>query len=184
MVDSEEEDFIDDDDEESEEEEASASKKRKKPAAKSAAKAKPADKKEEVDPWNLNTAKVKLNFSQLQAPPLEMFYWNRLVVDEYTYNHDRDQTAIVHGLKANARWVLSGTPDVSSFAAVSTIAEWVGVHLGSVDSSELSTRAKKEQSALERFQCVSRLEDANPPPPSRSHNPHPSRSSPQKAQPV
>ena len=38
---------------------------------------------------------------------------------------------------------------------MSTIAQWLGVHLGSADSSELSTRAKKEQSASERFQQFS-----------------------------
>ena len=122
----------------------------KKAAAKKAG-AKPKTE-DEVDPWGLFGGNVRNKWSNLQAPPLEMFYWNRLVVDEYTYNNDRDQTAIVHGLKANARWVLSGTPNVSGFGAVSTIAQWLGVHLGSVDSSELSTRAKKEQSASERFQ--------------------------------
>jgi hypothetical protein len=59
----------------------------------------------------------------MTAPPLEMFYWNRLVVDEYTYNKERDYTAIVHGLKAHSRWVLSGTPDISGFAAVSETAQ-------------------------------------------------------------
>ena len=34
-----------------------------------------------------------------------MFFWRRLVVDEYTYNKERDHTAIVSGLHASARWV-------------------------------------------------------------------------------
>ena len=162
-----EDDFLDDDDSEAEEEESDdfdedadsedeAPKKRKKPAAKKAA-GKTADEKEEQDPWGLNTSNVNNNWGNLKAPPLEMFYWNRLVVDEYTYNNDRDQTAIVQGLKSNARWVLSGTPNVSSFNAVSTIAEWLGLHLGSLDSSELSKAQKKDQSAMERFQAFKEL---------------------------
>ena len=108
--------------------------------------------KEEADPWGLNTAKVAADWRKLQAPPLEMFFWNRLVVDEYTYNKERDHIAIVHGLHAASRWVLSGTPDISGFAAVSETAEWLGVRLGKADSSELSKQHKKEQSAVERFQ--------------------------------
>jgi hypothetical protein len=153
----EEDDFIDDDDGESEEEydedesEDEQPKKRKAPAKKAAAGSRK-DQAEEVDPWNVHSANVRNNWANLQAPPLEMFYWNRLVVDEYTYNTDRDQTAIVHGLKANARWVLSGTPNVSGFAAVSTIGEWLGLHLGSQDVSDLSKAQKAQQSAMERFQ--------------------------------
>ena len=151
--DDEEDDFIDDD-ESDEDDEAPKKKGKGKSAAAKKAGAKPKTE-EEADPWGLFSGNVRNNWSNLQAPPLEMFYWNRLVVDEYTYNNERDQTAIVHGLKANARWVLSGTPNVSGFGAVSTIAQWLGVHLGSADSSELSTRAKKEQSASERFQQFS-----------------------------
>ena len=96
---------------------------------------------------------MRNNWSNLHAPPLEMFYWNRLVVDEYTYcSRERDYVAIRHGLQAQSRWVLSGTPDISGFAAVRETAELLGLHLGSADSSELSKADKKEQSAVERFQ--------------------------------
>eukprot|EP00966_Prymnesium_polylepis_P004480 103105-Prymnesium_polylepis.1 len=81
-----------------------------------------------------------------------MFYWNRLVVDEYTYcNRERDYVALRSGLQAKARWVLSGTPDISGFAAVSETAGWLGVHLGCSDAQELTAKEKKEQSAVERF---------------------------------
>jgi hypothetical protein len=36
----------------------------------------------ERDPWGLSTPKVKRSYSNMLCPPLEMFYWNRLVVDE------------------------------------------------------------------------------------------------------
>ena len=88
----------------------------------------------------------------MKAAPLELFYWNRLVVDEYTYNKERDYTAIVQGLQASSRWVLSGTPDISGFAAVNETAQWLGLHLGSADAADLTSKEKKEQSAVERFQ--------------------------------
>ena len=59
----------------------------------------------------------------MQALPVEMFYWNRVVIDEFTYNNERDNVAIVTGVKAAARWVLSGTPDVSGFSAVAKTAQ-------------------------------------------------------------
>ena len=36
--------------------------------------------KSERDPWELG--KVKTSFSRMKSPPLEMFFWNRIVVDE------------------------------------------------------------------------------------------------------
>ena len=39
-------------------------------------------------------------------------------------------------LQAHARWVLSGTPDISGFAAVSETARWLGVHLGAPDAAD------------------------------------------------
>ena len=41
-----------------------------------------------------------------------------LLLGRYTYNNERDHVAIVEGLQASARWVLSGTPNISGFAAV------------------------------------------------------------------
>ena len=95
------------------------------------------------------SGKTSKDISGMKAAPLECFYWNRLVVDEYTYNKERDYTAIVSGLQAHARWVLSGTPDISGFAAVSETAQWLGVNLGRPDAGELTNKEKREQSAAE-----------------------------------
>ena len=138
--------------EESDEYDESESEEERPAKKRPAAKAKRAAKPEEKDPWGLHGTKASKDWKHLQALPVEMFYWNRVVIDEFTYNNERDQTAIVHGLKANARWVLSGTPNVSGFGAVSTIAQWLGVHLGCADAAELTSKEKKEQSAVERFQ--------------------------------
>lgn len=45
----------------------------------------------------------------------QTFYWTRLVVDEFTYLNNFDRIAIQRGLKAAARWVLSGTPPHETF---------------------------------------------------------------------
>lgn len=41
------------------------------------------EKASEKDPWGLSASQVKKDFSKMTCPPLEMFFWNRLVVDEY-----------------------------------------------------------------------------------------------------
>jgi hypothetical protein len=74
------------------------------------------------------------------------------VVDEYTYNKERDVIAIVNGLQASARWVLSGTPDISGFAAVNETAQWLGLRLGSADATDLTKSENKSLTAVERFQ--------------------------------
>ena len=154
----------DEEDEEDEEEEAAeedddeddeggAGKKRKKvPPKKKAAAPKPVEEAEEADPWGLFQGKADKDYTSLKAAPLELFYWNRLVVDEYTYNKERDVIAIVNGLQASARWVLSGTPDISGFAAVNETAQWLGLRLGSADATDLTKSEKSSLTAVERFQ--------------------------------
>lgn len=36
----------------------------------------------EKDPWGLSSVGFKKNYGKMACPPLEMFFWNRLVVDE------------------------------------------------------------------------------------------------------
>jgi hypothetical protein len=52
---------------------------------KPAATAKPSKSQKDFaikDPWGLASAAAKRDFTQMSCPPLEMFFWNRLVVDE------------------------------------------------------------------------------------------------------
>jgi hypothetical protein len=39
--------------------------------------------KSELDPWGLSTPAVKRSNAKMKCPPLEMFFWTRIVVDEY-----------------------------------------------------------------------------------------------------
>lgn len=83
----------------------------------------------EGDPWKLKSSVVKNDWKKMQAPPLEMFHFDRLVVDEYTYLKGQIHAGITC-LKSKFRWVLSGTPPLDDFADVKTISVFLGIHLG------------------------------------------------------
>ncbi|KAJ3287354.1 hypothetical protein HK104_008647 [Borealophlyctis nickersoniae] len=138
---SEQEDADMDDDEDEDEEMEQVSRSKEVPKAKL--------KREDRDPWKLHTTAVKKDWKQMQCPPLEMFHFRRLVVDEFTYLGGREHAAIIK-LRSTFRWVLSGTPPVHDFNAVKTIAVFLGVHLG-VDDGEIVKRGRKDQTKAEKF---------------------------------
>ena len=104
------------------------------------------------DSWKLKTPVVRNNWRKMHAPPIEMFHFNRLVVDEYTYLEGKIHAAIT-SINADHRWVLSGTPPIHDFAAVKTIAVFLGIHLGVDDDGEGNTefvkKRKREQTSIE-----------------------------------
>lgn len=71
------------------------------------------------DPWDLGTTAVRKDWTQMKAPPLAMFAFNRIVVDEFTYS-DGPQLAAIHSIRARSRWILSGTPPLKNFSEVKT----------------------------------------------------------------
>ena len=95
--------------------------------------------------------------ANIKAPPLEMFYFARKVVDEYTYLDHRD-VPTVQAIKARCSWVLSGTPPLESFDDVKSIASYLGVHLGAPNPVALTKKGdrpsdvRKELSKSELFQ--------------------------------
>lgn len=94
-----------------------------------AKKSKIATTRVEGDPWKLKSGPVRKDWKKMQAPPLEMFHFDRLVVDEYTYLKGQIHAGITN-LKSKFRWVLSGTPPLDDFADVKTISVFLGIHLG------------------------------------------------------
>ena len=54
---------------------------------------------------------MQADWTETSSPPLEMFHWRRVVVDEFTYLKPSDR-CVVLGLKSESRWCLSGTPPV------------------------------------------------------------------------
>lgn len=87
----------------------------------------------EKDPWRLSSTAVKKNYQKMLCPPLEMFFWNRLVVDEFTYLAKKERervTQVIYKIKSSFRWCLSGTPKHADFNDISSLAWLLGVHLG------------------------------------------------------
>lgn len=103
------------------------------------------------DSWKLKTPVVHKNWWKMQAPLIEMFHFNRLVVDEYTYLEGKIH-AVITSINADHRWVLSGTPPIHDFAAVKTIAVFLGIHLGVDDDAEGNTefvkKRRREQTSM------------------------------------
>jgi hypothetical protein len=114
--------------------------------------------KSDRDPWGLASADVKKDIGNMKSPPLEMFFWNRIVVDEFHYLADKKDRArvktLVVGLKSTFRWCLSGTPPHQNFDDVQTLADLLCIQLGVKEllpGSKLSKRGGSEQSGLERL---------------------------------
>lgn len=102
-------------------------------------------KRTDSDPWKLGSKAVQRDWTQMQAPPLEIFHFARKVVDEYTYL-DGKIHSLVTNLTAERHWVLSGTPPIHDFAALKTIAAFLNLHLGVDDDGEgQSTEVKKRR---------------------------------------
>jgi hypothetical protein len=107
----------------------------------------PAKKQKRVDsdPWKLESKPVQRDWTQMKAPPLEMFHFSRKVVDEYTYL-DGKIHSLVTRIAAERHWVLSGTPPIHDFGALKTIAAFLNLHLGVDDDAEgQSAEVKKRR---------------------------------------
>ena len=97
-----------------------------------------------MDPWKLDTKDVQEDWTQMHAPPLHMFHFHRIVIDEFTYTKKEQVAhAYVTQLAATCRWVMSGTPPTGDFAAVKGIATFLGIHLGVDDDAEGTTEEVK-----------------------------------------
>ncbi|KAG2365027.1 hypothetical protein BDR07DRAFT_1449967 [Suillus spraguei] len=116
--------------------------------------AKKQKRREDTDPWKLQTTAVKKDWTQTRAPPLEVFHFSRIVVDEYTYLSGKVHSMVTK-LTGDRRWVLSGTPPIHDFGSVKTIAAHLNIHLGIDDDGEgKSAMIKKrirEQTKVEEF---------------------------------
>jgi hypothetical protein len=86
------------------------------------------------DFFGLTSSPAKANWVQVRCPLFQLFEFNRLVVDEYTYLKDKDFT-FVTTLQADHRWVLSGTPPADDFADIKVMAAFLQVALGIDDDA-------------------------------------------------
>ncbi|KAF7898308.1 hypothetical protein EAF00_004754 [Botryotinia globosa] len=80
---------------------------------------------------------------------LSDFAWSRCVIDEVGYITRRNMQVAIYSLKAQSRWALSATPDITDFKSTSKIARCLGINLG-VDDQE-TIRNDKNLTSMERF---------------------------------
>lgn len=87
----------------------------------------------------------------------EMFHFNRVIVDEFTYLKPKDKASIL-AIKADKRWALSATAPLRDPYDIAEIASLIGVPLrvgdnapGLISSSNLKT-IRDSMTDLERFQ--------------------------------
>lgn len=72
---------------------------------------------------------------------LQIFVFERLIVDEVTYLSERDHTEVV-SLQAKTRWILSGTPDLDNFLGVKGMADLIGVNIGDDDGRDVVVKGR------------------------------------------
>lgn len=114
------------------------------------------------NPFNLNSLdnldKTHRTFDNVSHPPLHMFSFYRVVLDEWTYV-DEIVRKCVTSIHSKCRWVLSGTPPLDSFYDIKMFAAFLGVHLGRDDDSVASMTGKairafrKQRTSAELFRA-------------------------------
>jgi len=115
-----------------------------------------ADKTIIRNPFNLD--RMHRRFANVTHPPLHMFSWYRVVLDEWTYV-DEIVRKCVTSIHSKCRWVLSGTPPLDSFYDIKTFAAFLGVHLGRDDDSVASMTGRaikafrKQRTSAELFRA-------------------------------
>lgn len=83
----------------------------------------------------------------MKSPPIQLFNFHRIVIDEYTYLEDPDVHAI-SSLRATNRWVLSGTPKMVDFADIKLLAGLIKVNLGVDDDAPIAL----QKSSIDKIQ--------------------------------
>ncbi|WVQ62591.1 uncharacterized protein L199_000733 [Kwoniella botswanensis] len=103
---------------------------------------------------SFSSSSVQDNYTRLSCPVMHMFRFRRVIADEFTYLDKKSLAALLR-LSSCYKWVLSGTPPVSDFPAIRSIAAFMGIHLGIPDDAEGNAQAQKarakEQTQAEKF---------------------------------
>ena len=95
----------------------------------------------------------------LKHPLFEMFYFNRIIVDEF-HQYSPREYASLKALKADKRWGLSGTPALSDAYDIAQIAGLLGIRLriGSDTARVMAQRniraLRKDVTDFERFDAM------------------------------
>jgi len=108
------------------------------------------------NPFNLDNKHRR--FDNVTHPPLHMFSWYRVVLDEWTYVDEIVRKSVT-SIHSKCRWVLSGTPPLDTFHDIKNFAAFLGVHLGRDDDSVASMTGRaikafrKQRTSAELFRA-------------------------------
>ncbi|KAL8287458.1 hypothetical protein RQP46_003316 [Phenoliferia psychrophenolica] len=94
------------------------------------------------DRWSLDSCK---SWKGMKNPPLAIFAFNRLVIDEFT-NQFATHLVATQSIKASFRWILSGTPPLRDVTELKTFAGFL-----SILQESTSEQSLKEATAAEKF---------------------------------
>ncbi|KAI9888334.1 MAG: hypothetical protein M1814_000564 [Vezdaea aestivalis] len=103
------------------------------------------------DPCGMSGHKGR--FEDLRGPPLHLFQFHRVVVDEFSLTESFTKLQISK-LNTPMKWILSGTPPLGDFADIKGIAELLGVHLGRDEISSASMRKKNIKELQNKLTAV------------------------------
>ena len=104
----------------------------------------------------MKAAPVSVDTSTVGSPLFEMFYFNRIIIDEF-HQHDAREYAAITALKAEKRWGLSATPALGDFYDIAQMAGLLGVPLRAGSDARGVMKVKnirelrKEMTDVERF---------------------------------
>ena len=108
---------------------------------------------------NIKGASRSIPVENIARPLFEHFFWNRIIVDEF-HQYDPVQYETLKLLKADKRWLLSGTPAMNDFYDLALMAGLLSIPLriGSsstrVMSRKNATLLRKDLSDFERFDMI------------------------------
>ncbi|KAK0850749.1 hypothetical protein LTR03_004490 [Friedmanniomyces endolithicus] len=111
---------------------------------------------------SLRAATSTVDTKEVDQPLFEMFYFNRLIVDEF-HQYDPREHAAITALKADKRWGLSGTPALDDLYDVAQLASIIGVPLrtGSDGKGVMKARnirtIRADMTDFERFEAMRTL---------------------------
>ncbi|KAF2173847.1 hypothetical protein M409DRAFT_62084 [Zasmidium cellare ATCC 36951] len=100
-----------------------------------------------------------IDVSQVGKPLLEMFCFNRIMVDEF-HQYEPKERAAIAGLNADKRWGLSATPAMDDFYDIAQTASLLGIPLRTSSGARgvLKTKnardMKKEMTSFEQFDLM------------------------------
>ncbi|WPH00344.1 Hypothetical protein R9X50_00316900 [Acrodontium crateriforme] len=107
-------------------------------------------------------AAAELNTEGIDTPLFEMFYFNRIIIDEF-HQYDTKEYSALKALKAHKRWGLSATPALDDFYDLAQMAGLIGVSLRVGSDSRGIMKAKnvremrKEMTDFERFDSMRQM---------------------------